>query len=373
MRVTQALIYKDNLKHNFNLIKNQLKANTLICAVVKGNAYGHGIEVVAPLLDQLGANCFAIACLNGATRLRNLAITKPIYLLRPCLPHEIAEAIKLELSPFISSFHEATLWQQQAKEASKLIKVHLKVNTSMTRLGCDSSDFIPLANFINEQSHLKLEGVATHFANADSEINPSLEEDIRQFTALVSQLKRPDLLIHCAGSATIQRLPAGQLFNMVRPGLALYGYPPSDYSQQHSLLADKLKPVMELRSHVIFIRKLQKDSPVSYGSQYLAKAGNYIATIPLGYADGYNISFSNLKNAVLIKGRRYNIAGRVCMDQLMVDLGPNPDNIGLYDEVTFFGPNPPALTATELTGSCRQGSAYTLLSAIAERVERRLI
>ncbi|MCL2519508.1 MAG: alanine racemase [Spirochaetaceae bacterium] len=375
MRATRALIYKDNLEFNFKLIKNNFNHQTFICAVVKANAYGHGIEMVAPILDKLGAHRFAVACLSEARRLRAMAITKPIHLLSPCMPYEISEAIYLKLIPFISSFDEARLWQSMAKAINKEVTVHIKVNLSMNRIGCDISELIPLTNFVSEQSYLKLEGIASHFANGDDTTNPSLEDDLFNFTHLVTPLKQqqPHLIVHCANSAAIQRLAANNLFNMVRPGIALYGYSPSSYAQQHSLLNGNLKPVMELCSFITFIHQLKEDSAVSYGSLYVAKKGSYLATIPLGYADGYSNIFSNKEAAVAIKGKLYNIAGFVCMDQLIVDLKDNPDNIKLYDKAIFFGPNSPSLNAAQLTVGLAHFSPYMLLSGISQRVERVIV
>jgi alanine racemase len=367
MRATRALIHIDNLKHNFHILK-AAAADSLFCAVVKADAYGHSIPLVAKALDDLGADRFGVACLEEAAAVRSCGITKPLHLFSACLPEEMAEAAVLDVIPFISSIREAALWNEAAACQTKPLTVHIKVDISMSRVGCAPEEAEPLINFIKSQPFLRLEGIATHFPNGDDLTAPRLEDDFAQFQQLIKKINDPRLIYHCANSAALQRLPASAL-NMVRQGLALYGYPPSDYVRSVMPAANTLRPVMELCSQITFIRKIEAGKGVSYGSLYRAPHSTYIAVVPCGYADGFFNSFSNRADTALVNGKRYPIAGFVCMDQLMIDLGPRPE-ADVYDKVVLFGPQPEANDAASLTRNMEHLSPYMLLTAISKRVPR---
>ena len=231
--------------------------------------------------------------------------------------------------------HNIRLVQEQSALQNKVTEVHIKVDTCMGRTGCSPDDTLKLARLIIKCSNLKLAGVCTHFPSADTKDKSFTQKQIEVLKKVVALLKNNNInpgIVHAANSGAIIDLSEAY-FDMVRPGIMLYGYYPSQ--EQKRILP--LKPVMELVTKVVFIKKVKKGTPVSYGMTYKTGEETKIATLPLGYADGYNRLLSN-KAAVLVNNKCYKISGRICMDQCMINIGLKSD-IKLYEDVTLFGPN----------------------------------
>jgi alanine racemase len=253
----------------------------------------------------------------------------------------------------------------EAAKRRKPVQVHLKVDTGMGRIGCQPDEAPELAERIDSADWLELSGVCTHFPVADTADREFTAWQLDRFRACVDGIRSRGIdpaTLHAANSGAILDHPQSA-FRMVRPGIMLYGYYPS-HEQARNLA---LKPVMELLSKVVFLKKVPRGTGISYGLTHRVERDTTIATIPAGYADGYNRLLSN-RGQVCIRGRRYPIVGRVCMDQTMVDVGPDSE-VELYDEVILFGPHPPAPDAEEIAG-LMQTIPYEVTCLISRRVPR---
>ncbi|MDX9800652.1 MAG: alanine racemase [Spirochaetia bacterium] len=334
MRTTKAIISTGNFLYNLNNIKERTGKNRKICIAVKADAYGHGAAALAGKAIETGsADCLGVAAVSEGAQLREKGIKAPVMLFSLASSGEIGELFDFDITPFTA---DTSYLSDIAKEAHKRgVKktVHLKVDTGMRRIGCRPEDAPSIAQFIAENKNLDLGGVCTHFPVSDSREREFTENQIALFKNTVDKIREKKIaagLIHAANSGAILQYPDA-FFDMVRPGIILYGsYPDTETEKTF-----KIKPVMTFESAVIFIKKIKKGERVSYGLTWEAKDDTFIATIPAGYADGYNRLLSS-RGIVEIKGKTYPVAGRVCMDQFMVDLGKN-HNIETGDTVTLFG------------------------------------
>lgn len=352
----QALISTPALSHNLQTILQHLKPSTDMLAAVKANAYGHGAVPVARHLESLGVRWFGVATAAEAIELRHGGISGNILIFSPVYQH-IAELIDYNISFTLAG--EASL--EAIKTAKKPARVHLKVDTGMGRLGLDwqaSADLLQKAR----RSGLEIEGIWTHFASSDDEDLGFAKLQLEHFEHMITAIK--DIytppLIHAANSAAIFALPQSH-FNLVRPGIALYGYHSSPFIAG---LEPRLKPVMTLTAPITFIKRVKAGTSISYSQLWKAPQDTTIATVRIGYADGYPRLLSN-KGEVWVRDRLCPIAGRVCMDQLMVDIGDLQVAIG--DRVTLFGGR--GLDA-ETLGNRFGTISYDLLTGISPRVER---
>lgn len=371
MRATKALIHLDNLKYNIEQIKKALNPQTKICLPVKADAYGHGAVRTAIAAIRAGVSYLAVASVQEGIELREAGIVTPIISLSLPILEEIDSIIEYRIEPlvideeFINELNRAAALRKQSAA------VHLKIDTGMSRIGCAPSEAVKLATQIVRSKHLQLQGVATHFAVADSDSEPDYrftKQQFELFTAAVEAIKKAGInvpLIHAANSGAVQQLSEAQC-NMVRPGLLAYGYLPlagSDSSLH-------VKPVMELITQVVLIKQIRAGTSVSYGRDWTAPEDTYIATLPIGYADGLCRSLSpGLK--VRIGSEFFPIVGKICMDQCMINLGPNPW-VQRWDEVCIFGPNThdnTAQTLADIAGTI----PYEITCGIHKRVPRLFI
>lgn len=323
MRSSRANIYLQNLIGNFNYI-NKCSKNALICAAVKSDAYGHGAVKVAKTLKDNGCSYFGVATTLEAEELTNANINN-IIIFSLVTPEEIEKIVKLNIEPVVTRKDYIELFQNEAERVNKVINVHLKVDTGMGRIGCKIEDALYLAKHITKCENLKLKGICTHFSTSDSKDQTYTNQQLDRFEKVLRELKENSIvpeLTHAANSGAIEN-SSRSIFNMVRPGIMLYGYPYSN----------NIKPVMELVSKVVDLKVFPKGSPISYGRTYTTTEDEYIATLPIGYADGY---FRLLSNAgeVSINSKNYPIVGNICMDQLMVKVD---SSVKLYDEAILIG------------------------------------
>lgn len=340
MRATQAIIYTKNLLENVREARKRAGENRKICVPVKADAYGHGALAVSRIVLEAGADILAVADTDEANELRNSGIAAPILLLSQIMPEELPSAVSQELVPMVSDaafIEEAAV---AAKHLNKQLTVHLKVDSGLRRLGCRAEDAHLLAGKIAESRWLCLGGVATHLSVSDS-LDPSdiayTKEQLRVFCGAVENIKKAGVdpgIVHAANSGAFLFHPDAY-FDMVRPGIFIYGYLPDEVAINGAELS--VKPVMELQSKLAVIKKVKKGEAVSYGRTWVAAEDTFIGVIPAGYGDGLPRRLSN-DHQVLIRGKTYPIAGRICMDQCMVDLGREPD-AQRWDEVTIFGPD----------------------------------
>ena len=364
---TWAEIRLDNLEHNYHVLR-ALAPQSKFLGVVKANAYGHGAVEVATKLQQLGADYLAVACLNEAIELRGAGITMPILILG-ATPAEFApQVVEHHLTQAVFTPELAQALSQAAQAQGKTAKIHVKLDTGMSRLGILAHDPAQAAREVDALCALpglEAEGIFTHFANADGDEGYTME----QFTRFLDTLDllehtygRTFALRHCAASAAVLNFPCTHL-DMVRPGIALYGHLPDPSCQ--GMDDGQLRPVMTLKTRVAAVRALPGGTPVSYGcTQTVGAEGGRVAVLPVGYADGLHRVLSG-QGSVLVGGKPRPILGRVCMDMCMVALQPE-DQVSVGDEVELFGQSLPVEDMAQLAGTI----PYELLCAVSPRVPR---
>ncbi len=361
-----AEIDLDALQHNFNAIKGLLRPETKILAVVKANAYGHGAVPCARTLLSYGADYLGVATIEEALELRHANIFAPILVLGYAPAQEAEVLISNNITPTVYTVEFAKALSNAAIKLDKDCRIHLKINTGMERLGFEPEQIEDIKE-VCSLPRLTAEGIFTHLACADSEDSSGVHLQYEKFINLTNALTNDGIHIpirHILNSAGIFDFPEYQL-EMVRPGIVLYGYYPSDFI--HTERAS-LKPVMTLKTRVIHLHKAPAGSKVSYGWTYVAKAPITIATIPIGYADGYNRHLSG-KGKMLAKGQTVPLLGKICMDQCMIDVSSvNTVNVG--DEIIIIGKQgDEQITAQDLADQIDTIS-YEILCATGKRVPR---
>ena len=366
----RADISLDAILANMESMKRNLKEGVQIAAVLKTNAYGHGAVEIAKVLEPLDYVWgYAVAAFEEAVELREAGLRKPILLLGYVFPYCYQELAKMNIRPAV--FREDMLEQLSAaaKAAGKKIKIHIAVDTGMSRIGIfpdeTGLDFVKKAL---ETEGLQVEGMFTHFARADEADRSFTEEQLEKFVWLTEAVKERlgyDIPIrHCSNSAGIIEYPHANM-TMVRAGITLYGLWPSDEVRKDIV---PLEPVMSLRSHIIYIKEISAGTPVSYGGTWAPDHTVRLATVPVGYGDGWPRSLSN-KGYVLIRGQKAPIRGRVCMDQFMVEVTDIPD-AAEGDEVTLIGRDGDAYISMEEVGDLSGRFNYELACDINPRVPR---
>lgn len=321
------------LVHNLNEVRRIVGPEVAICAVVKADAYGHGAQKVAETLALNGVSRFAVANLEEGRQLRLAGITGSILLLQPSFPEEALEIADLRLTPTVLNLDFAKKLDLLAGNRNELYPIHIKVDTGMGRLGVSSDSFFGFIAKISGLKNLKIEGVFSHFAKAHSD-NDFSAKQTGLFKNLMegTEKKGIDILYwHMANSAGILSYP-GSRFNLVRPGVILYGLYP-DSSKEHAKKIS-LRPVMSLKSRIIFAKEIKAGCGLSYNHTYHLKKKSIIATIPMGYSHGYSRVLSN-KAEIIFRGKKYPQAGTVCMDSFLVNLGRVKPDPG--EEVVIMG------------------------------------
>jgi alanine racemase len=336
----------------------------MLCLAVKADGYGHGAAKISLTAVEESVEWLAVATLDEAAELRTAGLRSPILLLSLPLPDEIEDLIRLGVS---ITYADRGLLQEIRKAAVHLnisARVHLAVDTGMGRIGCTPVLAPLLASEAMNNREVIFEGVFTHFPEADGPERSFTENQVLTFNHAVSEMQNIGIyppIRHAANSAAVLGHKDSHM-DMTRPGIAAYGYG-IDANPE----SPRMKPVMEFRSKIMFLKRVPKGTPISYGRTYLTTTDTVVATVGAGYADGYSRLLSG-KAEVMIGGKRYPVAGRICMDQFMVDLGPNP-KVNLYDDVVLFGPNPDGPDAQELADIIGTIS-YEVLCNVGKRVRR---
>ncbi len=355
------------LLHNFKIIKETTK--TKVCAVVKADSYGRGVEVVAPILQEAGVDFLAVSNIEEAIELRELEITKPILILgyTPC--EYVSELSRHNISQCVFSLDYAKELSCEAVKTNVNIKIHIKLDTGMSRIGFDCrNDNLNGISEAVEAARLEgfvLEGVFTHFAFSDRNNNQEdgfTDAQYNRFNNAVSLLKQNNLnpqFCHCCNSAALC-LDTDKHFDMCRAGIILYGLTPSTDLK----LTQNFIPVMSFKSVISQVKEITCGDTVSYGRTFKAQQNMTIATVSCGYADGYPRLLSN-KGYVLIHGCRANIIGRVCMDQFCVDV-TNIKDVKPGDEVLLWGKDLPVDQLADMIGTIN----YELVCGVSKRVKR---
>jgi alanine racemase len=367
MRAVRALIHLEHFLGNFRAV--QERTGRRICVPVKADAYGHGALRIAQTALEAGAFCLAVAALSEAAELREGGLDAPILLLSQPQPGELPEIVRLRLSPLVSDRDFAEALNRAAETESRAgaprLPVHLKIDTGMGRMGCAPEEAPELARFLAGCAFLRHEGTATHLAVSDSPAPDDMAYtrlQITRFREALAAMKAAGAdpgIVHAANSGGVILHP-DSWFDMVRPGIVLYGY-----NLTGTEIALPVRPVMELRAKIVFMKQIKKGESVSYGRIWTAPRDTTIATLPLGYADGLPRLASN-KWQVSDGKRQYPLAGRICMDQCLVDLGPETE-LRRWDELSIFGgPAPDAAALAKCIGTV----PYEITCNISRRVPR---
>lgn len=356
--------------HNVRALRRHV-APSMLCAVVKADGYGHGAVPVGRAALRAGADWLAVAQVPEAVALRDDGIDAPLLILSEPRPDELDVALGLDarITVYTSEMLGA-LVEAVRRNGRPQVKVHLKVDTGMRRVGAEPGDVAALAKVVTDSPGLELEGVFTHFPVADEPGNPFTSRQIAEFDALVDELRDAGLappLRHAANSAGAICVPAGH-YDLVRCGIAVYGIPPAP------VLAGRvpLRRGLRLVSEVSFVKDVPAGDGVSYGLRQRTRQDTVVATVPIGYADGVARALPLLGAEVLLQGRRRPMIGVVTMDQLMVDCGPDAD-VRPGDEVVLLGRQGDEEVTPDEWAAKLGTIAYEVVCAIGPRVERRYV
>ncbi len=353
---------------NINEIRRITSAQAKVMAVVKANAYGHGAVEVSRTVLAGGADWLGVARVDEGLSLREAGIDAPILILGYTPPEQSFEVVRGRLSQAVFTRDMALALAGAAAAEGTRAKIHFKIDTGMGRIGWVAGpDAVRDILELTGNKHLEAEGIFTHFAASDSGDKAYTEEQLFKFNALVEELRRSGLEIpvkHAANSAALMEMPETHL-DLVRAGIIVYGLYPSD-EVDHSVI--KLRPVMSLKAKVAYVKEVPAGFKVSYGCTYTAEKSTVIATLPLGYADGYSRLLSS-KGFALIHGQLAPVAGRVCMDQIMVDVGHIP-GVKVGDEAVLIGrQGDQEITADDVAGMLGTIN-YEVVCMVSHRVPR---
>ncbi|MBQ7915340.1 MAG: alanine racemase [Firmicutes bacterium] len=359
-----AIIDLAALEENVRNIRSCLKPGVKLTAVVKADAYGHGMAGLYPVLKRCGVERYAVAFWQEGMHLREEGVTEPILILGDTMEEDMAKVLEQDLIPAVFTMSMAEGMNAAAKLAGKKARIHIKLDTGMGRIGFPcTEEAIQQILRISKMENLEIEGIFSHFARADEVDKTHAREQYERYHWMIERLAEEGVEIplrHIDNSAGIMELGEAQEA-MARAGIILYGLYPSHEVDRSKL---KLKPVLSWISHVSFVKEVPAGTPISYGGTFVTQRPSVIATVPVGYADGYSRNLSN-KGKVLIHGKEAPICGRVCMDQFMVDV-TDIEGVKRGDQVTLLGGSLTADWMADLLGTIN----YEVVCDISVRVPR---
>lgn len=367
-----AEIDLDSIEYNISAIKKCIKEGTKIIAVIKTDGYGHGAVPIARRLeidDQVWG--YAVATAEEAEALRQNDIKKPILILGYTFPYSYERLIEQDIRLTVFTLDAARALSQKASEINKVCRIHIKIDTGMTRIGIHPDDEgIALVNEISKLENIETEGIFTHFATADEADKTKAYRQLEIFSGFVRQLEsRLGFKIpmkHCSNSAGIVEMPEANM-DAVRAGIILYGLWPSN-----EVMADRkidLRPALSLKTRIVYVKTVPAGQEISYGGTFTTTRDTRVATLCIGYGDGYPRSLSN-KGYVLINGQKAPILGRVCMDQLMVDATDIEGSIKVGSKVTLIGKSGDETITMEELGDLSGRFNYELACDLGKRIPR---
>ncbi|MDF2943969.1 MAG: alr2 [Herbinix sp.] len=365
----QANVDLNAIWHNLSEIRSKISSNTKLMAIIKADAYGHG---AVPLAKSIGTSdlidYYGVAIIEEAVELRESGIDKPILILGYTPIEQYDLVVAYDVAQTVFQYEMAEALSLEAKKQGKIAKIHIKIDTGMNRIGfTDSLESIDEIKRIAALENIAMEGLFSHFACADEADKTSANNQLERYIKFINILEQEQIQIpmkHIANSAGIIEFPEAY-FNMVRCGIVTYGIYPSDQVNKQDI---KLIPAMELKTHVIYVKDVEAGVGVSYGAAYVTKKKTRIATIPVGYADGYSRNLTNL-GKVIIHGQYAPIVGRICMDQFMVDVTNIPD-VQQGDAVTLLGKDADSFISAEELAEWSHSFAYELLCTVGKRIPR---
>lgn len=363
----EARINLDAICNNIDEVRRNINDNTKIMAVIKADGYGHGAVALATALkDKVDA--YGIAIIEEGIELRLAGFEKPILILGFTPHQQYEDLLKYDISQTVFQYDMAKRLSDIAVSLGKQAKIHIKIDTGMTRIGFkDTVESIQIIKEISKLPNLIIEGLFTHFACADESDKTSVRKQLSRFLVFADKLEKEGIHIpvkHVSNSASIIDLPEANL-DMVRSGIVTYGMYPSDEVNKNSLM---LQPALTLKSNVVYVKEVEAGTGISYNSTYITEHDSVIATIPVGYADGYPRQLSS-KGRVIIHGKSAPIVGRVCMDQFMVDVTNIPD-VKEGDMVTLIGRDGDESISIEEVANLVGSFNYELVCDIGKRVPR---
>ena len=365
-RPTVCFIDLEALRWNFRQIKEKVGPKVKVLSMVKANGYGHGAPAVAQALAAEGSDAFGVATLEEGVELRQAGIRQPILVLAGPYVEQIEQFLQHSLTPVVHELEtlrslEATL---QSKRA--ILAIHLEVDTGMGRTGFLADEIDLWLSDLTNLKGLRIEGVFSHFSDAESANEDYTENQLRIFLSVINRLNSAGIsppLIHMAKSAAVVTVPASH-FAMVRPGLALYGiYPSPEFSK-----AMALKPVLSWKTRILQLKRISEGSSLGYGRTFVTRRESLIATLPVGYADGYQRIFSN-RAVVLVRSQRAPVVGRISMDLTTIDV-TDIDGVQEGDEVALLGRQGEATISADEMAAWANTISYEILTSIGARVPR---
>jgi len=334
--------------------------------VVKADAYGHGAREVARALAAAGSESFGVATLEEGVELRAAGIRSPILVLAGVYPEQLGEFIQHRLTPAICETEAFKQLEKEARRRGVTLNFHLKVDTGMGRIGLPSAEVERWLPEMGQLESLKLEGLFSHFSQAENVEGSYTQSQLKAFQSVLKRLRSAGYnppWVHLANSAAVITLPSAH-FTMVRPGLMLYGAYPSPVMASQVAL----KPVLSWRTRVLQLKRVPEGSSISYGQIFVTQRESSIATLPVGYADGYPRLLSN-RGEVLIRGQRAPVAGRICMDLTMVDV-TDIRGVEQGDEVVLLGAQGKAAISADEMARWAETISYEIFTSISDRVPR---
>lgn len=365
----QARVNLSAIRHNLQEIRKSINSDTKLMVIIKADAYGHGAVPLAKAIGDSGyVDAYGVAIIEEAVELRNAGINKPILILGYTPSQQYDLVVANDVSQTIFQYEMAKALSEEAIRQGKTAKVHIKLDTGMSRIGYpDKKESIEEIKRIIELKNLEVEGIFSHFARADERDKSSTYRQIERFNCFIKQLEKENIFIpikHMSNTAGIMEFKEAN-YNMVRCGIATYGIYPSDEVDKDKV---RLIPAMELKTHVIYVKDVEAGVGISYGATYVTDKKRRIATIPVGYADGYSRNLSNT-GKVIIHGQYAPIVGRICMDQFMVDVSDIPD-VKQGDLVTLLGNDQDAWISAEELAAWSHSFPYELVCTIGKRIPR---
>lgn len=363
-----AAIDLDAVCHNISEIKKLVGPDTKIMPVIKADGYGHGAVPVAKALNKIGVDGFAVAIIEEGIALRKQGITKPILILGYTSEYQYASLIQHEIEQTVFSYEMAEAISKFAVTMKKEARIHIKVDTGMNRIGFKpTEESVGQVQRIQKLPNIKIQGIFTHFACADEEDKTSARHQKELFDQFVLKIEEKGIEIpvkHVSNSAAIMDLRECRM-DMVRSGIITYGLYPSEEVDKSAI---DLKPALSLISHVIHVKEVGPGEGVSYGSTFVTDRKTRIATIPVGYADGYPRALSS-RGRVIIRGQYAPIIGRICMDQFMVDV-TDIEGVCVMDRVTLIGTEGDKNISVEEAADLAGSFNYEFVCGIGKRVPR---
>ena len=368
-RPTWAEVNLDALAHNFRVIRDCVGPDVKVLAAVKANAYGHGAVACSRRLEKEGADWFGVALPEEGVELRGGGITKPILCMGGSWAGQEGMCIQQKLTPVVYRIEVAEALERATAAAGRTVNIHVKVDTGMGRLGVRCDDLPDFCDALSRLQHIRVDGLMTHLASADDQAKADdTEKQLKRFRDALSTLREHGLAptqVHAANSAGLFAFPESR-FSLVRPGGTLYGFQGDVLPK--NIEKPPLRPVMSLHSRIEFLKRVKKGGKLGYGGTFETKRDSVIATVPIGYDDGYRRAFSN-KSRVIVREQFAPVVGRVSMDLTIIDVTDVPD-VAVDDRVTLLGSSGEFSITAEDLSELAETISYEITCGISNRVPR---